>query len=182
MASTLPTDTPVAEKKEGGFWSKIRGSGSKKPEPETPIPPPATNINPAPDLTSGRKTKQQAESRIRLIRQYALLLDAIPGLPIKIGLDGLIGLIPGVGDLSTGLVSVFLIYLARDLNMPNSLILKMYSNILIDTAVGTIPVFGDVFDVLYKSNLKNTVLIEKWFEKNSHKFEDAQGEASRLTA
>ncbi|KAJ9085431.1 hypothetical protein DSO57_1014083 [Entomophthora muscae] len=139
MASTLPTDTPVVEKKEGGFWSKIRGSGSKKPEPETPIPPPATNINPAPDLTSGRKTKhhtlpglikkrkltrQQAESRIRLIRQYALLLDAIPGLPIKIGLDGLIGLIPGVGDLSTGLVSVFLIYLARDLNMPNSLILK----------------------------------------------------------
>ncbi|KAI9292951.1 hypothetical protein K502DRAFT_343540 [Neoconidiobolus thromboides FSU 785] len=130
-----------------------------------------------PQPPSSKKKKitiQQARSRIKLLKTYAQWLDAIPGLPIKIGLDGLIGLIPVIGDGATSILSIILIILAKDLNLPKHVYGKMIGNIVIDTTVGSIPFLGDVFDVLWRANLKNVDLMEKWVEENIHLFEQEE--------
>ena len=86
----------------------------------------------------------------------------IPGTKIKIGLDPLIGLIPGIGDGAGAVVSLYILYRAFQLGVPRSVLLRMAINIGIDTLVGSVPVIGDVFDVAWKANIKNVELIEKY--------------------
>ncbi|KAI9292950.1 hypothetical protein K502DRAFT_325554 [Neoconidiobolus thromboides FSU 785] len=117
-------------------------------------------------------TKKQAIKRIEFIKLYAQWLDRIPGQPIPIGIDGILGLIPGIGDVSAAGLSLLLIYLARDLNLPKSIYNKMFFNVGLDTTIGAAPIIGDLYDIWFKGNLRNLKLIEKWFEKNIELFED----------
>lgn len=103
------------------------------------------------------------------IEGLATLLDTkfvIPGTGIKLGLDSIIGLIPGIGD-SASLVASFVVLarLAR-LGLPAPIIVRMAANILIDALVGTVPLIGDIFDVAYRANVKNTKIARDWLEKN----------------
>lgn len=86
----------------------------------------------------------------------------IPGTDIKIGLDPLLGLIPGVGDLVTGGSSAALLMLALRERIPTVAIGRMVVNILIDTMVGALPVVGDAFDFVYRSNRQNLEIIRKY--------------------
>ena len=100
--------------------------------------------------------------QLRRIEKLAHLLDArfeIPGTKIRFGWDGIIGLLPGIGDTLTLLPQLYLIYEALRLKLGTGTILKMLLNILIDWLVGTIPVVGDLFDVAFKSNLRNAKLV-----------------------
>lgn len=102
------------------------------------------------------------------IRLLANLMDnqfQIPGTNQRVGLDALLGLIPGVGDLITALVSGYLIYLARSLNVSKTLQARMVLNLALDTGLGLIPVAGDVFDFAFKANLKNLRLLEEHLRK-----------------
>ena len=99
-----------------------------------------------------------------LLRLEALsrLMDGafvLPGTGVRVGLDALLGLVPGVGDLAGALVSAYLVLEARKLGAPNSLITRMIGNIVIDTVAGSVPLVGDIFDVAFRANMKNMALL-----------------------
>ena len=78
---------------------------------------------------------------------------------IKIGLDPLIGLIPGIGDFISVLLSFYMVWIAVQMKLPTDKIGKMIQNIVVDFAVGFIPVLGDFVDVFYKANTKNLEIL-----------------------
>ncbi|MBE7384004.1 MAG: DUF4112 domain-containing protein [Leptolyngbya sp. SIO1E4] len=97
------------------------------------------------------------------IRRLSRLMDTafkIPGLKLKVGLDPIIGLIPGGGDLVTAVISVYIIFLATRFRLPKRVLGQMVLNIVLEAIVGTVPLLGDVFDVFYKSNIRNLDLLE----------------------
>ncbi|MEB3278134.1 MAG: DUF4112 domain-containing protein [Lyngbya sp.] len=106
---------------------------------------------------------QSKASTVRHLRQYSNILDnaiRVPGTTYGIGLDPIIGLIPGGGDLLGGLFSAYIMLRAFQLGVPKETLIRMASNIATETLVGTVPVFGDVFDVAWKANVKNVDLLE----------------------
>ena len=117
----------------------------------------------------GEKTHKpwspQDEARLKRVRVLSRLLDEqfrIPGTTQRIGLDGLLGLIPGVGDAAGALLSAYILYEAIRLGTPTSVLLRMVANIGIDTVVGAIPVAGDIFDIAWKANKKNAALLHTY--------------------
>lgn len=95
----------------------------------------------------------------------ATILDdavRVPGTNIRFGLDAVLGLLPGVGDATTGVMAAYAMVVAARLGAPPVVIARMAVNVLIDVATGTIPVLGDIFDVGWKSNRKNVNLLERY--------------------
>jgi hypothetical protein len=106
------------------------------------------------------------EADLERVRKLARLLDAqftIAG--VKVGWDAIVGLVPVVGDLATALVGVYPIHVARKHGFGKALRARMAGNLLLDWAVGEIPMLGDLFDVAFKANLKNLALLERAAEK-----------------
>ncbi len=88
----------------------------------------------------------------------------VPGTTVRIGIDAAIGLLPVVGDLAASLVSTYLIWEAHKLGAPRSLLARMIGNVIIDTSVGAIPLLGDAFDVMFRSNIRNMALLRSYLE------------------
>lgn len=106
----------------------------------------------------------RASQRLERLRRVAQLYDAgirIPGTSFTIGLDPLIGLIPGLGDLIGAGVALWIVVEAAHLGVSGFGLLRMVLNVAIDTLGGAVPVAGDVFDALWKANLKNVRLLER---------------------
>jgi hypothetical protein len=102
--------------------------------------------------------------RLERLRRLGYLLDnsiPIPGTGFRIGLESIIGLVPGLGDLVGGGFSAWIILQAARLGAPRSLLARMGWNLLVDTAVGAIPLLGDLFDAGYKANMRNLALLEQ---------------------
>lgn len=98
------------------------------------------------------------------IRKLSRLMDTaigIPGTKFRIGLDPIIGLIPGAGDLISTSFSAYIIYLATRFGLPSKDIQKMILNIGLEAVVGTVPLVGDLFDAYYKSNIRNLAILEQ---------------------
>lgn len=103
----------------------------------------------------------------RRYRRLAQLLDQavrVPGTRIGLGLDALLGLLPGAGDLASGALASYGLWVAQRLGAPRTLLLRMAANIAIDTVVGSVPVLGDLFDVAFKSNTRNLALLDAWLD------------------
>jgi hypothetical protein len=97
-------------------------------------------------------------------RTMTRLLDSVirvPGTRIRLGLDPLLGLIPGIGDLAGAALSGHLVLLAARLGAPRAVLMRMLANVAIDTVGGTVPVLGDLFDVGWKANTRNLALLEE---------------------
>ena len=112
--------------------------------------------------------KNQQLKNLHKIRKIANLLDtaiAIPGTKIRFGLDPILGLFPGGGDLIAALISGYMIYLATRFGLQSSEIFKMIRNIAIETAVGSIPLAGDLFDAYFKANIRNLEILESHIAK-----------------
>jgi hypothetical protein len=106
--------------------------------------------------------------RVERVRLLAKLLDQawrVPGTNYRFGLDGLIGLIPGIGDAATLLLSAYIVYEAAKLGVPKATLLRMAGRVGIDSLVGAVPILGDLFDFAYKSNTKNLETLEKHLSK-----------------
>lgn len=100
----------------------------------------------------------------------AAMLDSrwrIPGTSIRFGVDALVGLVPVLGDAATGLVSAYIVLRARDCGAGNGLVARMLGNVLLDTAVGSIPILGSIFDVYFKSNNRNVRLLRRHLQKTN---------------
>jgi len=117
--------------------------------------------------------KEILDEKLVRLRQLSKNLDesfTIPGTRIKFGMDALLGLVPGGGDLVSGIFSLYMLRAAMKMNLPKRAIFSMLANIILDTTVGVIPVAGDIFDVFWKSNKRNMNIIEKHianFEKQT---------------
>jgi hypothetical protein len=101
--------------------------------------------------------------RLERLRTLSRLLDAavrIPGTNFRFGLDALMGLVPGIGDAVGAAFSGYIILQAARLRAPKSTLVRMIVNVALDTVVGTIPLLGDLFDMGWKSNMKNLALLE----------------------
>lgn len=99
----------------------------------------------------------------RGLHRLADILDTAIPLPggLRIGLDGLIGLIPGAGDLIGTLLSSYIVAKAYKLGAPYMVLLHMAGNIALETVVGVVPVVGDLFDFAWKANRRNVDLLER---------------------
>jgi hypothetical protein len=113
-------------------------------------------------LISAANGAQSAE-RMRRLRTLAWLLDNSIPLPggYRVGLDPLIGLIPGLGDALGALVSAYIVNEARSLGAPRSLLMRMLGNVALEAFVGTIPFAGDLFDAAFKANSRNLALLAR---------------------
>jgi hypothetical protein len=101
------------------------------------------------------------------LRQLARVLDdliRIPGTDIRVGLDPLLGLLPGGGDLAGGLIAAYTLMVAARVGAPPSVMLRMAGNIALDALFGIVPVLGDLFDVGWKANRRNVALLERYVE------------------
>ncbi len=102
-------------------------------------------------------------SKLQRLRTLGRLLDnavPIPGTGRRVGLDGVIGLIPVAGDAAGALISGYIILEAARIGVPKATLARMFGNVAADTVVGAIPVLGDLFDFGFKSNTRNLALIE----------------------
>ncbi len=88
----------------------------------------------------------------------------IPGTSIRFGLDGIIGLVPGVGDILAGLASCIIILAAWARGAPYITIARMLVNLALDVIIGTVPLFGDIFDIAWKANRRNYALLTRHLE------------------
>ncbi len=101
---------------------------------------------------------------LQRLRNISHILDnaiAIPGLGYRVGLDPLIGLLPGGGDLIAGIVSIYIVAEAARLGVPAVTLGRMGVNILTEVILGTVPMLGDFFDVVWKANARNVQLLER---------------------
>jgi hypothetical protein len=93
----------------------------------------------------------------------------IPGTNFRFGLDGLLGLIPGAGDLSTLAVSGYMITVMARNGASGYVLARMILNVTIDAIVGTIPFIGDIFDFAWKANLKNMRLMRRYYQEGRYR-------------
>ncbi len=113
-----------------------------------------------------------SQRQLKDLDKLAKLMDAqfkIPGTNIRFGLDSLIGLIPGVGDLSTFAVSGYMLWIMANNGASGFLLARMVLNILIDAIVGVIPLLGDIFDIAFKANIRNMKLMKEHYQEGRHK-------------
>jgi len=90
----------------------------------------------------------------------------VPVINRPIGLDAIVGLIPGIGDAVTAAMGLYLVWEARNLGMPQWKLWRMAGNVGIDALLGAVPVAGDLFDFLYRSNTRNVKIIKRHLDKH----------------
>jgi hypothetical protein len=109
------------------------------------------------------KTKSRPSQKVLFARFLAELLDqrfTIPGTSIRIGLDPILGLIPGIGDGLANIAGSAILFIAAQYRLPKIVILRMALNIALNAMIGAIPIFGDIFSIWFRSNVKNVQLLE----------------------
>ena len=117
---------------------------------------------PTPELIDKRVYRLEGDRSLAQITLLAKLMDSaveIPGLKTRIGLDAVLGLIPGVGDIASSFVSFYVLQVANRRGASRITLLHMTFNILCDWIIGSVPLAGDVFDIFWKSNQRNVKLL-----------------------
>jgi len=110
-------------------------------------------------LKTAGPSREDSLARITLLAKLMDNAFVIPGLNRRVGLDSVIGLVPGVGDAISAAIASYIIWEARQLGLPRWKIARMVGNVAVDTALGAIPLAGDVFDVFFKANERNMRII-----------------------
>ena len=111
-----------------------------------------------------RSARAARDADMARVERLARLLDSefrVPGTGLRFGLDGLLGLLPGVGDTATLLMALYLVAEARRLGASFAPVLRMLFNVVLDWLVGLIPFVGDIFDFGFKCNRRNVDLLRR---------------------
>jgi hypothetical protein len=106
-------------------------------------------------------TPHKIDPQLELLAYWMDTAFRVPGLGIRFGFDAIIGLIPGLGDLITSLISLYILAAARRYGVPRATLMRMTFNIAVDTIAGSVPFLGDAFDVYWKANRMNVALLRR---------------------
>lgn len=106
----------------------------------------------------------EGEAHLARYRNFAWLMDESIRLPFgfRVGLDSIVGLIPGAGDVVLGTMGTYALFVAYRLGAPGPVLARMLGNLGVDTVLGAIPLVGDLFDAGFKANTRNRRLLEAW--------------------
>ena len=104
--------------------------------------------------------------RIEAMEQLLERSFTIPGVNYPIGLDSIVGLVPIVGDLVTAAMGAYMIWEAKNIGLPKWKLYRMAGNVAFDTALGAVPLVGDAFDLLFRSNTRNLKIVKKHLDKH----------------
>jgi hypothetical protein len=113
----------------------------------------------------GNLTREQRIARLDALSKLLDVAFVVPGTNIRYGIDGLIGLIPVVGDIITTAISLWVVREARALGAPWHLTSRMLGNVALDGVVGLVPFAGDAFDVMFRANVRNVRMLQRWLDK-----------------
>ena len=113
----------------------------------------------------GELTREQRMARLDALAKLLDVAFILPGTNIRYGIDGIIGLIPVVGDIITTAISLWLVREARALGAPWHVTGRMLGNVALDGVVGIVPMVGDAFDVMFRANIRNMRLLRRWMDK-----------------
>jgi len=122
---------------------------------------------------------QAVRQRVEALEGLLERAFTVPGTQMKVGLDAIIGLVPVVGDWVAGAMSAYLIWEARNLGMSKWQLARMSANAAFDTAVGMIPLAGDLFDLAFRSNTRNLRLIKRHLDRHHPGTRTIEGEVAR---
>ena len=124
-----------------------------------PVRPPPAYTVPVADPPS------PAAARARALARLLDTAFTVPGTSFRVGLDPLLGLVPGAGDVLGGVLSTYVLLLAARAGASKPVLLRMLGNVGIDALVGTVPLVGDLFDAGFRSNARNVALLERFLEE-----------------
>ena len=113
----------------------------------------------------GNLTREQRLARLDAVAKLLDIAFIVPGTNIRYGIDGIIGLIPVVGDIIATALSLWLVREARALGAPWHVTARMLGNVALDGVVGMVPLAGDAFDVMFRANIRNMRLLRRWMDK-----------------
>src|SRR5882757_2333240 len=114
----------------------------------------------------GHLTREQRLARLDALATLLDIAFIVPGTKIRYGVDGIIGLIPVVGDIIATALSLWLVREARALGAPWHVTARMLGNVAVQGVIGAVPVAGDAFDVLFRANMRNVKMLRRWMEKH----------------
>ena len=106
--------------------------------------------------------------RLARLRRIGWLLDSsipVPGTRFTLGIDQIVGLVPGIGDLIAGFFSLYIILEAARIGAPRGVLARMGWNVAVDTLVGEVPILGDLFDIGFKANIRNLALLDGYLQR-----------------
>ncbi|HEX7860360.1 MAG TPA: DUF4112 domain-containing protein [Verrucomicrobiae bacterium] len=140
----------------------MKHNQNPKPHPEEP---PIYEVESSSSERAERITLPVSK-RLERMRGLSRLLDTAFQLPggFRIGIDPIIGLIPGIGDFISSSLSVWLLYDAARLGIPKRILAFMIFNVMMEAAVGAIPILGNLVDAVWKANARNMRLVERYYQ------------------
>ena len=115
----------------------------------------------------GNLTREQRLARLDAIAKLLDIAFILPCTKIRYGVDGIIGLIPVVGTIISTALSLWLVREARALGAPWHITARMLGNVAVQGVVGAVPVAGDAFDVLFRANIRNVRMLQRWMDRQS---------------
>ncbi len=113
-----------------------------------------------------------SQRALRDLDKMAKIMDSqfsVPGTRFRFGLDAIIGLVPGAGDMATFAISGYMLLLMARNGASGFVMARMVFNVLIDTVIGAIPILGDIFDIAFKANTRNMRLMHQHFKEGRHR-------------
>jgi hypothetical protein len=113
----------------------------------------------------GNLTREQRLARLDALAKLLDVAFVLPGTNIRYGIDGVIRLIPVVGDLIASAFSLWLVREARALGAPWHVTARMLANVALEGTVGMVPIAGDAFDVMFRANIRNMRILRNWMER-----------------
>ena len=120
-------------------------------------------------------TRADAVARIQALAHVMDSAFTVPGTNVRVGLDAVLGLIPGIGDAVSAALSSYIVWEARRLGLPRWKIARMMGNVAMDAMVGVVPLVGDLFDVAFKANRRNLRIVLDHLERNGEAMARASG-------
>jgi NAD/NADP transhydrogenase beta subunit len=141
----------------------------QQPAKQEVLPPVAPSLRSRTTVGSGLFADENLDLLAHLLDDWF----RIPGTSIRFGLDGIIGLVPGLGDILAGLASCIIVVAAWFRGVPYITLLRMVVNLALDVLIGAIPILGDAFDIAWKANRRNYALMTKHLrEPHRHTWKD----------
>jgi uncharacterized protein DUF4112 len=110
-------------------------------------------------------SRRAALKRIDVLSQLFDTAFILPGSNVRFGIEALLRLVPGIGDLVASSLSAYLLYEAHRLEVPSHIFARLVANVAIEGVVGTVPLIGDLFDVGFRANRRNLKILTAYFQE-----------------